>query len=206
MVGAARPADHGPVTTAIRRLAGPRLTPLEEKITWVAVLAPLPYSLHRLIWAFGIPLGIHPDGLHDFLQSPGLGSLGLLVMVALTEGTAAFTYLFVLTEQRTLPDRIPLVGGKRMPPWLVIPPLLAPVGILATFNHWSLQYIFDGFTMPGEVAEGIPGWSFWTQVAIFWIWGVSLTIAIAAYAVRACRRVRRRPVAGDGALGEDLSR
>ena len=194
------------MTTASRRaaplrgptLAGPRLTPLVEMITWVAVLAPLPYSLQRLIWALGIPLGIHPEGLHDFLQSPGLGSLGLLGMVVLCEGTAAFTYLFVLAERRTLPDSIPLLGGRRMPPWLVVPPLLAPVGILATFNHWSLQYIFAGFTMPGEVAEGIPGWSFWTQVAIFWIWGVSLTIATAAYAVRRWRRYRRTATVDQG--------
>ena len=162
-----------------------------KTITWVAVLAPLPYSLWRLLWAMGIPLGIEPEGLHDFLDSPGLGSLGLLGFVVLCEGTAAFTYLFVLAQRRTVPDRIPLLGGRRMPPWLVVPPLLAPIGILATFNHWSLQYMFDGFTMPGEVAEGIPAWSFWTQVVIFWIWGASLTIATAAYAVRSSRRPRR---------------
>ena len=39
-------------------------------VTWTAILAPLPYSLWRMLWAAGIPLGIHPDGLHDFLQSP----------------------------------------------------------------------------------------------------------------------------------------
>ncbi len=173
------------MSIATRHFAGRQLTPLEMRITWVAVLAPLPYSLQRLIWAAGIPLGIHPDGLHDFLQSPGLGSLGLLGMVLLCEGTAAFTYLFLLAERRTL-------GGMRVRPWLVIPPLLAPVGILATFNHWSLQYIFSGFTMPGEVAEGIPGWSFWSQVVIFWVWGVSLTLAIAAYVIRVGRRAQQR--------------
>jgi hypothetical protein len=167
---------------------------LEEAIAWVAVLAPLPYSLWRLLWALGIPLGIEPEGLHGFLDSPGLGSLGLLGFVVLCEGTAAFTYLFVLARRRTIPDRVPLLGGRRMPRWLVVLPLLAPIGILATFNHWSLQYIFDGFTMPGEVAEGIPAWSFWTQVAIFWIWGVSLTLATAAYIARRGRRLPRRPL------------
>jgi hypothetical protein len=92
MVAVAGPVDAGVMITAIRRI--------EERITWVAVLAPLPYSLQRLIWAVGIPLGIHPDGLHGMLQSPGLGSLGLLGLVMACEGTAAFTYAFVLCERR----------------------------------------------------------------------------------------------------------
>ena len=169
----------------------PQLTSLERMITWVAVLAPFPYSLWRLIWAVGIPLGIEPEGLHDFLQSPGLGSFGLLGFVVLCEGTAAFTYFFVLHRRRTVPDGVPLLGGRRMPQWLVVLPLLAPIGILASFNHWSVQYMLDGFTMPGEVAEGIPGWSFWSQVVIFWVWGVSLAIATAAFSVRSWRRYWR---------------
>jgi hypothetical protein len=36
----------------------------------------------------GDPGRIHPDGLHDFIQSPGWGSLGLLGLVLLSEGTA----------------------------------------------------------------------------------------------------------------------
>jgi hypothetical protein len=159
-------------------------------IVWAAVLAPLPYSLWRLIWAVGIPLGIHPAGLHDFLDSPGLGSIGLLGLALLTECTAIFTYVFVLLRRPTVPGWVPLLGGRRMPPWLVVAPLLAPIGILATFNHWSLQYIFDGFSMPPEVAEGIPGWSFWGQVVIFWIWGVSLTAATLTYAAH--HLLRRR--------------
>jgi hypothetical protein len=27
-------------------------------ITWVAILAPLPYGLSRLLWAAGVPFGI----------------------------------------------------------------------------------------------------------------------------------------------------
>ena len=128
-----------------------------------------------------------PD-THQMVQYT-MASLGL-GFVVLCEGTAAFTYLFVLARRRTVPGRIPLVGGRRMPPWLVVPPLLAPIGILATFNQWSLQYIFDGFSMPPEVAEGIPGWSFWGQVVIFWIWGVSLTAATLTYAAH--HLLRRR--------------
>jgi hypothetical protein len=159
----------------------------QTRIAWIAVLAPLPYSLWRLIWAVGIPLGIEPEGLHDFLQSPGWGSLGLLGMALLTEGTGVFTYLFVLSRRRTVPDWLPLLRGRRMPPWLVVALLLAPIGLLAAFNHFSLGYALDGFAMPPEVDEGFPDWSFWTQAAIFWVWGVSLTVATAIYAVQSWR-------------------
>jgi hypothetical protein len=44
----------------------------------------------------------------------------------------------------------------------------------------GLGPIADGFTIPPG-NDGLPGWSFWGQVATFWIWGVSLGIATAAY-------------------------
>ena len=43
--------------------------------------------------------------------------------------------------------------------------------------------------MPPRVAEGIPGWSFWGQVLIFWVWGVSLTLATAIHLWRTVRQV-----------------
>jgi hypothetical protein len=65
--------------------------------------------------------------------------------------------------------------------------LLVPIGVLASFDHWSLQYIFDGFAVPPDVARDVPAWSFWGQVAIFWTWGLSLAVATAAYAREARR-------------------
>jgi hypothetical protein len=85
-------------------------------------------------------------------------------------------------------------GGRRVRRWLVIVPLLAPIFILASFNHWSLQYVVDGFAMPPEVAEDMPGWSFWGQVGVFWIWGVALAVATAAYAWDGLRLTPRRLV------------
>jgi hypothetical protein len=166
-------------------------------VAWVAVLAPFPYSLWRVIWAVGIPLGIEPEGLHDFIQSPGWGSLGLLVLALLSEGTALYTYWFVLLGRQTAPGWVPLLGRRRVPPWLVIAPLLAPIGILAAFNHFSLQYALDGFAMPPEVDEGFPDWSFWAQAVIFWIWGVALTAATLVYAAQSWRRRARRRMLGE---------
>ena len=58
--------------------------------------------------------------------------------------------------------------------------LLVPIAILAGFNVWSLGPIMDGFSIPAA-NDGVAAWSFWGQVASFWVWGLSLAIATAAY-------------------------
>lgn len=150
-------------------------------ITRVAIVAPLPYSLSRLLWAVGIPVGIHQDALRNDLQSPGWGSIGMLVLILLAEGTSIYTHLFVGSRRPDVPAWIPFLGGRRVRPLLVIAPLLTPIWILSSFNYWTLPYIADGFAMPGEVGEDLPPWSFWLQVATFWVWGVALAIATARY-------------------------
>ena len=153
--------------------------------TWTAVVAPLPYSLSRLVWVPGIPLGIDAELLRDF-QTPGIGSLYILCLALLPEITAAFVHVFVGLRRGTVPDRVPLLGGRAVRPSLVVAPLLAPIAILAGFNLWSLGPILDGFEIPAANA-GLAGWSFWGQIATFWVWGVSLTIATAGYWLRSRR-------------------
>jgi hypothetical protein len=146
---------------------------------WLAIIAPLPYSLSRLVWAAGIPFGIDEQLLRDF-RSPGIGSLYILCLALLPEVTALFTHAFVVSRRRTVPAGVPLVGARRVRPALVVTVLLVPIAILAGFNLWSLGPITSGFSIPADNA-GLPGWSFWGQVATFWIWGIALTVATAAY-------------------------
>ncbi len=111
----------------------------------------------------------------------------------LAEGTALFTHVFVASRRSTMPERVLLLGGRPVRPALVVGPLLAPIAILAGFNLWSLGPITDGFTIP-PANRGLPGWSFWGQVASFWIWGTALTIATANYwhETRGCKHTRAR--------------
>jgi hypothetical protein len=176
------PPSREPRTTAIphaRSARGAEPHRWIRSITAVAILAPLPYSLSRLVWAAGIPLGIDEELLRSF-DSPGLGSLYIVLLAVLAEGTAWYTHALVASRRRTVPARIPLAGGRTVRPALVVVPLLAPLAILAGFNLWSLGPIVDGFTIPAG-NDGLPGWSFWGQVATFWVWGVSLAVATAAY-------------------------
>ncbi len=156
-----------------------RFTKTLKWATWLAIVAPIPYGISRLLWAAGIPVGIDTASLRE-LSSPGWGSLGLLVLVGLSEGTALYTHAFLVKRRRTVPDRIPLIGGRPVRPLLVVAPLLAPILILAFFIEWSLGPIGDGFTIP-EGNAGLPGWTFWGQVATFWLWGAALPIAVAGY-------------------------
>ena len=148
-------------------------------VTVAAIVAPAPYSLSRLIWALGIPLGIDGALLREF-DSPGIGSVYMLLLALLPELTALVTQTFILSRRKTVPQRVPLVGGLAASPALVVPALLPPIVILTGFNAWSLGPILDGFVIPAG-NEGLPGWSFWGQIAVFWVWGTSLTIATAGY-------------------------
>ena len=156
-----------------------RRRPWVAWITWTAIVAPLPYSLSRLVWALGIPLGIDEALLRDF-DSPGIGSLYILLLALLPEATAYYVHAFLLTRATRVPGWVPVAGGRPITPSLVVAPLLAPIAILAAFNLWSLGPILDGFVIPSSNA-GLAGWAFWGQVATFWIWGVALTVATAAY-------------------------
>lgn len=176
----------GKIVAVIDALLG-RMTSTSREPRWsrwitrIAIIAPLPYSLSRLLWAAGIPIGIDSHALQHDLQSPGWGSLGMLILILMTEGTGVYTHVFVGSRPRTVPGWIPLLRGRAIRPWLVIAPLILPIWILAGFNYWSLPYIADGFAMPDEVSKTLPAWSFWMQVAIFWVWGVSLAISTGIY-------------------------
>ena len=160
-------------------------------LTTIAVLAPVPYSLQRLLWAAGIPFGVDRDLLEEF-HAPGWGSLYILGLVVLIEGTALWTHVFVRSRARVVPERVPLAGGRPVKPWLVIAPLLAPIAILAQFNVFTVTVLLGR----DDFGAGVPDWSLALQAAIFGVWGISLTVATFAYArgmqARRARPVRRR--------------
>jgi hypothetical protein len=152
------------------------------RVTTIAVLAPLPYSVQRVLWAAGVPFGVERELLDDF-NAPGWGSLYILGLVVLIEGTALWTHVFVRSRAVEVPERVPLAGGRRVKPWIVIAPLLVPIAILAQFNLFTVSVLLGG----DDFGPGVPGWSLALQAAIFGIWGVTLTVATFDYA-RAMRR------------------
>jgi hypothetical protein len=157
-------------------------------VTWIAILAPLPYSVSRLLWAAGLPVGIDEWLLRD-IHAPGWGSVYIVFLVLLAEGTAVVTHRYVHLRRQTVPASIPWLGGRPVGHRAVIGVLAMPIAILAWANATAVPIMLDGFTIPAGNA-GLPGWSFWGQVATFWVWGVSLTVATLAY-WRSTRTPRR---------------
>ena len=144
-------------------------------VTWVAILAPLPYSLSRVLWAAGVPIGVDASFLHDDLGAPGLGSLYLLALALLSEATGLFTHVFVHRRARRVPARVPWLGGRRVRPRTVVGVLCAPLAILWIANAQSIWLALDG--IPADDLAHVPAWSTWTMVAVFWVWSLALTVA-----------------------------
>jgi hypothetical protein len=73
-----------------------------------------------------------------------------------------------------------MLGRRPVGRRAVMGALSMPIAILAVANASTVPVMLDGFTIPADNA-GLPGWSFWGQVATFWIWGLALTAATLVY-------------------------
>lgn len=156
---------------------------MSKKVSWVtsiAVIVPLVYGSSRVLWAAGIPIGID-QSLLDELHVPGWGSLYVLALCALSETTALFTHVFLKTRAERVPGWVPGLGGRRASTRLVLGGLAAPLLVLWLMMLDSFTIITHGLT---QAQEGLPAWSSWAQIATFWAWGISLTLATIAYTAR----------------------
>ena len=148
-------------------------------VAWLAIVAPLPYSVSRVLWAAGVPVGIDRELLHE-LDSPGFGSLYILLLAALAEVTALVTHTFVRPRARRVPAWIPGVAGKPVRPAVVVGVLLVPIVILGWRAALHLPLVLDGFHVPGHI-RGVPHWSLWVHAGVVWVWATSLAAATLAY-------------------------
>jgi hypothetical protein len=174
--------------------AAARIDPLTW-VTWIAILAPLPYTLSRLAWSVGVPVGISTEGLRE-LGIPGWGSLAVLGLALLTEATAVFVHAFVLRRARAVPGWVPLAGGRPVTPGTVVAVLLAPVAILAYSNVMSVAALAGVLDLAETGAHG-DGWGVWGTGVVFAVWGAALTAATVGY-----HRATRRPPVRLAAVGE----
>jgi hypothetical protein len=67
-----RSSERGYGVTAVQRQTAGGESGWINAVTWIAIIAPLPYSLSRLLWAAGVPLGIDRQLLDDF-NTPRVG-------------------------------------------------------------------------------------------------------------------------------------
>jgi hypothetical protein len=163
-----------------------RLSRSMTAVTWVAVLAPLLYGLLRALWALGLPVGLTEDGL-DAIGVPSVGGSTYVLALAVASATVGLvTARVALHDRRTLPRFLPLVGGRRVAPLLLIAPAVA-IALFLLSSSVGSQPPYEAFTDPDGFRRSIspedwaPAWFFWAQQTLFLVWGLSLAIATAAY-------------------------
>ncbi|UKY50352.1 hypothetical protein [Streptomyces inhibens] len=152
-----------------------------EIVAHLIPLVALPVCLWRLPIGFGYGMGgaVLPPA---WFNAPYVVGLSVL-----SESFALLTFGLVRRWGEVVPDWIPKVGGKRIPPFAVIAPgALAGLAFLALMVHWA----FGAFRIGG--ASGFPYADGWDTLAItvsglFTLWGPLLLVLTYAYYRRRCQ-------------------
>ena len=101
------------------------LPPAPSWITYVArlsALTPVPSSLWRLPLIFGFSMGMPEAFMADMMSHPfWLRATYLVGLGVLSDGCAYLTLGLVRSWGEVFPDRMPLVGGRRVPGWFAVP-------------------------------------------------------------------------------------
>jgi hypothetical protein len=166
--------------------------------TYAAMVIPALYSLTRLAWAAGVPLGITQEFLEKG-QETGLwqigASLGILGLVG-----ALLTWGLIRPWGEIFPRWLPFIGGRRVPPALAIVPASIVSVLVTSAGLMYVRLVLSGRLGITEVLDLDLGEN-WATIApeLLWpLWGIALAAATYAYYLRrrgTCRRCGRgRPL------------
>lgn len=108
---------------------------------WTTVACVLPSSAWRTAVGLGVPLGWSQSQL-QLQRIPGYGTFYVIGLSAASIAATALTLGLVYRWGEQIPSRIPLLGGRRLPVWLVAALAVAGAAIVAgivglSIAHWS---------------------------------------------------------------------
>jgi hypothetical protein len=108
---------------------------------WTTVACVLPSSAWRTAVGLGVPLGWSQSQL-QLQRIPGYGTFYVIGLSAASIAATALTLGLVYRWGEQIPSRIPLLGGRRLPVWLVAAVAVAGAAIVAgivglSIAHWS---------------------------------------------------------------------
>ncbi len=129
----ARAEDRNPRPEA--RQAAPPPPRWARRAASLAVLTTVPSGLWRIAMAVGIPVGASDQIRRERYGFPGWGTVYVCGLTLLLVGLALLTLGLVQRWGEVLPRRIPLVGGKRVPPLAAVVP--AGAGAVALTLLWA---------------------------------------------------------------------
>ncbi|WP_345607240.1 hypothetical protein [Pseudonocardia adelaidensis] len=145
----------------------------------IVPLTTLPSGLWRVPLALGFPMGL--VGLQiQWWEPPYFIALSLV-----TEGAALLTLGLVRPWGERVPRRVPLLGGRRVPPLAAVVP--ASAGAVALGLIWA--YAFRDFPELGNFHFAHGGWKVLMIAAYLplLLWAPLLAAVTVAYYRRRCR-------------------
>ncbi|MED3656037.1 hypothetical protein P4489_17305 [Heyndrickxia sporothermodurans] len=155
-------------------------------ITYIAVLAPLPYAITRYAWSLGIPLGVDQNFLKDFSSSNPIHHIIEWTFGSLCIVGSILTLGLIQKWGERFPSWFPFIGGKKVPVLLaVIPATCVAIAVTSAGFVFTTSFIAVEFHLVS--ADGILVSQIWGAVGpmLFWIpWGVALGLATIAYYYR----------------------
>lgn len=147
---------------------------------WLAAVAPLPYAFTRLAWSLGIPVGTSAEVLRSAGRSLWFPA-GALALVAIAG--SVLTLGLARSWGEVMPRWLPIVGGRRVPPFLAVVPA-SVVGVLVFAAGLGVAR--------DTLRQGPDAWSAMSLVGLVWlVWGIALATAALGYHYRRRGRCAR---------------
>ncbi|MEV0152439.1 hypothetical protein AB0H57_01670 [Micromonospora sp. NPDC050686] len=147
------------------------------RVAHLIPLVVLPSGLWRIALVTGVPIGAT---LHGVPVRPGLGeSLYIVALSLVSEALALLSLGLVRPWGEVLPRRLPLVGGRRVPPWFAV--TAATAGAVALTLIWG--YAAWGVAVNGNDL-GFPPAGFALLVVCYaplLLWGPLLLVLAGSY-------------------------
>ncbi|MDI6100425.1 hypothetical protein QLQ12_17595 [Actinoplanes sp. NEAU-A12] len=158
---------------------------------WATVWCVIPSSVWRSAVGLGAGLGMS-DQWRELQQIPGPGTVYVLSLSVLSIAFASLTLGLVYPWGERVPARVPVIGGRRYPTWLVAGLAAAGVVPLAVIVVMSAA---NWDVLIGAAGRPPSGWTMLATACYLpaALWPVLVTMVTVAYVRRRARRPDQEP-------------
>jgi hypothetical protein len=165
---------------------------LSKKWGYAASVALIPYAILKTLWVIGVPLLVSEKGveeLHASMRTVAdpisrfLYSYGVDITVILAIVASLLALALVRPWGRIIPNRLPRIGGRKAPRWLLLIP--AWLGGL-TFTSISILTFYKLIVGSISLSDS-PDFEPWVLIPVyggFFTWGVTISLAALSFQIR----------------------
>jgi hypothetical protein len=179
--------DHPRPDAPVARPDNPVARPVPDRLRrWTFAAAALPlvgWTLPHGLWFLGVPFGISRATLDEIrvnlvTEEPWTSVAMVLAPVA----GALLTVGLARSWGQVFPARLPLLGGRRVPPLLAVVPAGTVAASLTTYGVLSAGVMVDGLLSGTSTwSDLLSGWAVTGTLLVFLAWGVTLGVATYGY-------------------------